>query len=285
MGLIQRAVRSLPHPSLAATSAQPAPFDALAESYDAAFTYSFVGRAQRRVVWVAADKLFRAGQRILEINCGTGADALHLARRGVRVVACDSSASMVAVARRLMEWAGVQSSVDLRVLATQDIAQLQAEGPFDGVFSNFGGLNCVEDLAPVACDLARLAKPGAKALLCLFGPHCLWEVLWYLARADLRTAFRRFRRGGTVAKLGGGVALRVYYPSVRRLKRLFSPHFRLERWQGVGVAVPPSYLEFLTSRLPRTFRAAAALDSWLGRAPVLRGLADHILLTFERSRT
>jgi ubiquinone/menaquinone biosynthesis C-methylase UbiE len=244
-----------------------------------------VGRAQRRVVCGAADKLFRAGQRILEINCGTGADALHLARCGVKVVACDSSPRMVAVGRRLLEGAGVQASVDLRVLATEDIAQLQAEGPFDGVLSNFGGLNCVENLAPVARDLARLAKPGGKALLCVFGRHCLWEMAWYLAHADLRKAFRRFGSGGTVADLGGGTSIRVYYHSVRQLKRLFSPHFRLERRQGVGVTVPPSYLEFLTARLTKTFQVAADIDHWLGRAPLIRGLGDHIMLTFERSRT
>ena len=80
-----------------------APFDAIADEYDAVFTHSLIGRAQRESVWREIDRLFRPGQRVLEINCGTGVDALHLAARGVQVVACDASAGMVAVARRRLE--------------------------------------------------------------------------------------------------------------------------------------------------------------------------------------
>ena len=40
---------------------------------------SLIGRAQRRVVTKELDRIFHSGQRILELNCGTGVDALHLA--------------------------------------------------------------------------------------------------------------------------------------------------------------------------------------------------------------
>src|SRR5439155_1758061 len=75
-----------------------APFDAIADTYDESFSDSSIGRAQRRVVWMETDRTFQAGQRILEINCGTGIDALHLAHRGVAVLACDASPRMIAVA-------------------------------------------------------------------------------------------------------------------------------------------------------------------------------------------
>ena len=58
-------------------------FDTLAESYDTIFTSTIIGRSQRSVVWAKAAAVFRAGDRVLELNCGTGEDALFLARRGV----------------------------------------------------------------------------------------------------------------------------------------------------------------------------------------------------------
>ena len=47
-------------------------FDSIAEQYDDIFTRSLIGRAQRDVVWDVLQKTFRRGDRVLELNCGTG---------------------------------------------------------------------------------------------------------------------------------------------------------------------------------------------------------------------
>jgi len=260
----------------------PAAFDAIADVYDEIFTDSEIGKAQRSQVWREADQLFPPGQRILEINCGTGVDAMHLAERGLRVLACDSSPGMIAVARRRLAGTSHGGQLEFRVLPTEEIALLRDEAPFEGLLSNFAGLNCVEDLRKTARDLALLLKPGAKMLLCVFGRHCAWEIAWHVVRGDRRKAFRRFQRPGSLANLGNESQVQVRYPSVRMMARLFAPVFRLKQWCGVGIAVPPSSFEHLTGRFPRAFHMAAAMDAYLGRTPILRGLADHILLTFER---
>jgi SAM-dependent methyltransferase len=278
------------------TSPRQAPFDALAETYDERFTNSMVGRAQRLAVWRELERAFHSGQRILEINCGTGADALHLARRGVEVLACDSSPRMIEVARERLRRGSLEpgleqgpavvpgASVSFEVLATEEIGKLHQRDSarFDGTLSNFAGLNCVEDVPAVARDLARLLKPGALVVLCLFGRHCAWEMLWYLAHGNPRKAFRRLRSSGDLAQLGDGVTVNVRYPRVSELTRLVAPQFRLKTWKGIGVAVPPSYAEPLARRFPRALGFAASADRWLSRIPLVRGLGDHVLLTFER---
>lgn len=283
---------------------RPAPFDAVAAAYDAEFTDSVIGQAQRRAVWRELDGAFRAGQRVLEINCGTGVDALHLARRGVEVLACDSSSRMIEVARQPLRRAvgallaapeletdagssGLRTKlgapVRFEVLATEEIGTLRGSlAPFDGAFSNFAGLNCVDDLEAVGRDLAALLKPGARMVLCLFGTRCVWETLWYLGRGQPRKAFRRLRSAGGVARLGNGTTVRVRYPSVRALRRLFRPEFRLKAWKGVGVAVPPSYVEPLARRFPRGLALLVWMDRWVASLPLLRGLGDHVVLVFER---
>jgi len=265
---------------------QPA-FDGLAETYNETFTRTLIGRAQRDAVWRELDRVFRPGQRICEINCGTGVDAVYLAARGVQVLACDSSPRMIEVARKRLADTGsaLRAPVHFEVLATEEIGTLHAPGspsPFDGALSNFAGLNCVEDLSQVAHDLARLLRSGAPAVLCFFGPLCAWEILWHLAHGNPRKAFRRLRSGGDLAELAEGATVRVRYPSVRALARIFAPYFVLKRWKGVGVAVPPTYLEPLAQRLPKVLRALAGVDRWLEDRPVARGMADHVLLEFER---
>ena len=269
-------------PAALASPARDAPFDHVADTYDAVFTNSLIGRAQRDSVWEELDRCFRPGQRILELNCGTGVDALHLAERGVEVLACDVAPRMIRVARQRVAARRRQKRVDFRILATEDIGVLAEEGPFDGVFSNFGGLNCVPDLSSVARDLAKLLTPRASALLCMAGPRVAWEIIWYLGKGNPRKALRRFKRGGTVVRLAEGVTVEVRYPSVGAMARLFAPEFRLLRIKGIGVTVPPSYLEPLAQRFPRVLETLMGVDRLLSRVPVFRTLADHLVLEFQR---
>ena len=257
-------------------------FEAIAGVYDDVFSNSPIGRAQRRAVWNEMDREFREGQSILEINCGTGIDALHLASRGVRVDACDSAPGMIARAQQRADLYSGLVPVRFRCLSIEETEKLTPDKPYDGVLSNFSGLNCVAELQPLVRNLTKLVRPGGRVVLCVFGTFCLWEVLWYLRKGDARKALRRVRRGGAEALLAPGAAVKVRYRSVRSLRREFSPHFRLIRCRGVGVAVPPSYAESIPANFPRLFRLATAIDPVLGRCAGFRSLADHVVLIFER---
>jgi ubiquinone/menaquinone biosynthesis C-methylase UbiE len=223
---------------------------------------------------------FRAGERVLEIGCGTGIDACFLADRGVRILACDCSSAMVHVARQRVN--DRQCCVDLRVLPAEDLDVLGSEPAFDGAVSNFGALNCVEQLSSVARSLGRLVRPQGKLLICLLGPFCLWEVAWYLSRLQPRKAFRRLRRAGVTAEFSTKSSVHVTYYTTRQLADLFAPEFRLRSWRGVGLFVPPSYAEPVVGRLPRLLRLLEWADSLMSGWPGFRGLSDHILLQFER---
>ncbi len=259
-----------------------AAFDLLAETYDQAFTCTVVGRAQREAVWRDMDQCFRAGQRVLEINCGTGADAIHLAQRGVEVVACDASQEMIRVACRHAEEAGVQKRTEFVTLKTENIFLLGRNFHFDGLVSNFGGLNCSRDISNIASDLATLLRPGARALVCVFSPFCAWETLWYLLHGKPGKAFRRFRSVAP-ANLGEGKQIPIYRHSPRNLKSAFAPYFHFRGRKGVGISVPPSYMESLATRYPQWMAAARAMDRLISAWPLFRSIADHNLMMFERS--
>ena len=184
-------------------------FDQLAQSYDAVWTNSPRGRAQRDAVWREIDGLFHAGDRILDLGCGTGEDALHLASQGVCVHGIDASPEMV-------RKAGARG-VNAQLLRIEDLGRL--EGPYDGAISNFGALNCVQDLMTVGADLARLIRPGGWLAISWMPPLCWAEIL--------RFEFRRLQRPA------GWRGIQVYYPSSRSVTRALA-QFVLQRRRSIA---------------------------------------------------
>jgi ubiquinone/menaquinone biosynthesis C-methylase UbiE len=240
-------------------------FDRVASSYRALWSGTPGGIAQRQAVWRWIEPLFPAGSRVLDIGCGTGDDALALQSRGVQVTAIDASPEMVRIAR--------ERGIDASVCRAENLSDLQ--GPFDGVLSNFGALNCVQDLAVLRGSVARLTQPCGWLAICLMGRFCAWETIWYLLRGDLARATRRWS-----GEASSSLVSRVFYPTVPGIRRALAPEFALQSWHGVGIAAPPSYVTGLSAA---TVRRLATLDRRLASSPFLRTLSDHRLLLFRKA--
>jgi SAM-dependent methyltransferase len=278
------------------TTFSPTAFDAFADAYDDDFTHSLLGQLLRPRVWDILARHFTAGQHVLELTCGTGEDAVWLARRGVHVTATDGSAEMVKRAKAKAEAAGVaredeeakgRGSVEVRQVSLQEVIEGYFGGQpsvvgghlFDGVFSNFGGLNTIGGWRDLAAALAEVVKPGGVVILVPMGPVCPWEIFWYLAHGRPRTALRRFAQEGATAKIGDSV-IPIWYPSAQRLQADFAPWFQCRRTESLGLWLPPSYLDHWVNKWPALFR-------WLNRvekatARLTGGWGDHYVAIFER---
>jgi ubiquinone/menaquinone biosynthesis C-methylase UbiE len=239
-------------------------FDQLASRYDQLWTRSTVGHLQREAVWRHIGGFWKPGQHALDLGCGTGEDALRMAHAGLRVRAIDASPQMVRIAR--------DRGIDAEVLPIEQCARL--DGSFDAILSNFGALNCVEDLESLREPLTRLIRPGGYLLICIIGRFCLWETAWSLLRAQPAKAFRRWR-GSVRSSLG----IRVFYPSKKHLEAAFQPGFTLNNWRGIGLAVPPSYVTGLSASL---LKRLDAFDRRVAHWPFLRAVSDHRLFVFIR---
>lgn len=259
-------------------------FDSVAQVFDERFGAWASVAAQRRAVRAALLQALPPGGRILELGGGTGEDAAFLAARGYNLLLTDPSPAMVSRAEAKLRPLGARAEVvaaeDLDGFASRYLTQDGA--PFDGVFSNFAPLNCVVDLRPVARSLARLLKPGAPALLVLFGTLCPGEVVTELLRKRPRQTLRRCKRGEVPAHLAGHEFNIVYHRGTS-LRRAFQPWFALEKRIGIGIAVPPSAAEPWISAHRRLLTAMESVDRILSRP--LAVLGDHVLYQFRRTRS
>jgi SAM-dependent methyltransferase len=247
------------------------PFDDLAPDYDRSFTGSACGRMLRAMVWERLPAVFGTRRRILELGCGTGEDAIHLARLGHEVVALDVSEEMIRIARFKAAAAGCASRITFHVMPMEQVHTLPGEPHFDGVFSNFGAINCVDDVGSLARNLAQRLTPGAPLLFVVMGRYVPWEWVWYLAHADRKRAFRRLR--DTALPWRG---LTVRYPTPADLARSLAPQFDTRRRSALGFALPPSYAAGWLDSRPRWLAALATIERVLSGATA--GLADHYVL-------
>jgi SAM-dependent methyltransferase len=257
-------------------------FDHIGARYDAEYTNTELSWWFRRRVWDRLEVLFKPGDYVLELGCGTGEDAIWLAKRGVRVLASDGSEAMLAETARKANVEGVESLIetrrlDLTTAATWDLPA----GTFDGAYSNYGPLNCVGDWRDIGEQLSRAIRPGGKVGLGVMGPWCPWEVFWHGIHLDFRTATRRFRHS-TVAHLDGKY-FRVYYPTPGRLQRDLGPAFRRSLLWGLGVFLPPSDLYKPVGRRAWLAKPLLALERLTAPHWPFKYLGDHYWLELIRS--
>ena len=227
-------------------------------------------------VYAHLDAFLPPGARILELNAGTGTDAVYLARRGHRVLATDIAPGMLAVAKQKARDLGLEDRVAVQDCSFTDLDRLGG-GPFDAVFSNFGGLNCLDDLQLVTRHLPRLLVPGGLVTWVVMPPVCPWEWL-ALLKGKPGVAFRRLRRGGVMAHVSG-VRFRAHYFWPSQVTRALGPAFETLRLEGLSLFAPTADLKGVVQRHPRLYRALVWLDDRLTGLPLFRSCGDFFILS------
>jgi SAM-dependent methyltransferase len=111
------------------------------------------------------------GKRILDLGCGTGHNAIALARQGAKVIGVDESSDQIADARAACEREGVR--VELHHAPLAELAFLRAD-TIDGAVSVFG-LAPVEDVDRVFRQVHRVLRPEMTFVVSL--PHPAFAVV------------------------------------------------------------------------------------------------------------
>jgi ubiquinone/menaquinone biosynthesis C-methylase UbiE len=218
-----------------------------------------------------------AGGHILELNAGTGLDAVALVERGYRVQASDIAPGMVAEMMQKKAVLGLDGRFTPQLCSFTELDQVTA-GPFDAVFSNFGGLNCVADLTAVTHHLPQLLKPGGVLTWVIMPPICPWEL--GLLLKDWRVATRRLQRGGVVANVEG-VQFHTFYFTPRQVQKALGPAFRMLALSGLSIVTPTADNDRFARRHPRLFRWLVRLDDWLAERPLFNRIGDFFMMSAQ----
>jgi len=218
---------------------------------------------------------------ILELNAGTGEDAIWLAQHGHRVHATDIAAGMQEMLSKKVKLAGVVDKVTNEVRSFTDLHNLEDKGPYDFIFSNFAGLNCTGEMRKVIDSFSSLLKDQGMVTLVLLPKFCLWEFAFIL-KGRVKTATRRFFAGnGRKAKVEGEY-FKCWYYNPSEIIQYSKKEFEVMHIEGMCSFVPPSYLEGFPEKHPKLYsRLVRYEEKWKSSWP-WRGMGDYYIITLRK---
>jgi SAM-dependent methyltransferase len=238
---------------------------------------------------------------ILELNAGTGQDAIYFAGEGHRVHATDIAEGMQAKLREKLKAGGSQGlnggpaagirggngqgeltdRISTELCSFTALETLQRKGPYDLIFSNFAGLNCTGELDTVLRSFDPLLRPGGQVTLVILPGFSLWETL-LVFKGKFRTAFRRmFSRNGVTSHVEGHYFKCWYYPPSYVVRNL-GDCFDLLSVEGLCTIVPPSYIEHFAEKRPVLFKKLREReDRWKGKWP-WKYIGDYYIISLRK---
>lgn len=232
--------------------------------------------AWRKQIYDHVDHFLKPSSRILELNAGTGIDATRFVKSGHTVHATELSTGMIKEIEKKVT-GGNLKNLSFEQRSIENIGQIN-QPKFDFVFSNFGGLNCCSDLKLVTTQLPQLIKPDVLVTWVIMPPISLWELIWVFR--GKKTAFRRLKKGGTMAHLEGEY-FRTYYHSLKKVKSAFGPRFKLVKIESLGLFAPPPDRAYLALNYPSLSHFAETIDTLLRKIYPFNRIGDHLIMTFQ----
>lgn len=249
--------------------------------FDAIYSPNLIIQYKRKRVRAHVERYLPANSNILELNAGTGEDALYFASKGHYVHATDIAADMQRALSRKINDAGLSENVSTEICSFNNLNVLNNKGPYDLVFSNFAGLNCTGELDKVIHSFTALLKPGGLATLVVMPAFCWWETLLAL-RGNFKLAFRRFNSKHGVRANVEGVSFTCWYYSPSFIADSIKNEFEVLSVEGLCTIVPPSYFENFPHKLPRVYSWLQKLENKLKGTWPWKNTGDYFIITLKK---
>ena len=249
--------------------------------FDELYSSNLIIQYKRQRVRDHVQQWVRPNSKILELNAGTGDDAIWFAQQNHTVHATDISKGMQEKLIKKVEQNKLESQITHELCSFTELQNLHNKGPFDLIFSNFAGLNCTGELDKVLHSFSPLLKSNGIVTLVILPKFCLWENLLFL-RGEFKTAFRRFFSSkGVKAHIEDEYFTCWYYnPSyvIKNMKNLYE----VLSVEGLCTLVPPSYLGNFPIKRPSLFNWLKKKENkWKTRWP-WKSIGDYYIISFRK---
>lgn len=249
--------------------------------FDALYSGNTIIQYKRERVRANVMQYLSANSNILELNSGTGEDAVWFAQQGHTVHATDISVGMQEQLQQKVNALQFQTKISTEQISYTALEKLQVPKQYDLIFSNFAGLNCTGQLDKVLQQFDALLKPGGVATLVVLPKFCLWEFL-LLFKGQFKTAFRRWGSSKGVSAHVEGEYFTCWYYNPGYIKKRLQKNFIVKSVEGLCTIVPPSYLEGFAEKYPRWYSFLKRKEAALKTSWPWKNIGDYYIITLKK---
>lgn len=249
--------------------------------FDALYKDDTIVSYKRTRVREHAHQYLKPGCHILELNAGTGDDAVFFAGEGHHIHATDISEGMQVQLKEKVRKKGLDDLITTELCSYTSLEKLEVKGPFDHIFSNFAGLNCTNQLDIVLQSFSPLLQKGGIITMVILPQFCLWEFL-LIGKGKFKTALRRFcgKKGARSHIEGEYFTCWYYNPSF--IKKQLKKDFVHLQTEGLCTIVPPSYIAHFAEKYPGLYPVLCKLEDRFRYSWPWRSIGDYYIISFRK---
>jgi ubiquinone/menaquinone biosynthesis C-methylase UbiE len=246
-------------------------FSSVYEEYETLSHENFIDIARRNFIRKQVESYLQPHHKMLEINAGSGIDATYFAQKGYSILATDIAADSEKYIKS--KSAGLQQ-LRFQKCSFTELGNL--DETFDHIFSNFGGLNCTDDLEEVFAGFGKVLNPGAYVTLVIMPRFYPWEMLTFLK--GNKNALRRFQNG--VPAHVGNTKIKTFYHSPKKVKAAMGKTFRTVKIRNIGTFYPSAHFTSL-GKYKSLLSVLVRFDEWASNL-FIKGVGDYFIITFQK---
>ena len=258
-------------------------FDSASEEYDFTIGHNFINTWIRKRSITELLKHVGSSDTLVEVGCGTGAEAIEISQHVERIVATDISEKMIDILKLKTKAKRLSNRIlpfKVRAAEISRVVDFLAGQKVSAVYSFNGALNCEPELDKFVKGLHILLEEGGYFICSIRNSFCLSEGISHavVLQFDKMTP----RKNQPVMVSVGGMDIPAFYYPPGDFARHFERYFKLKALIGLPAFLPPAYLSDYYVKFRKIGLPLEKMEETLaGHSPFNR-FGDQSLFVFQK---